>query len=78
MRRLTDTERAIEISIVCGIKGEGDWEDDWEWVKEVSAARRRESVEVVGWRRGVVFDLDGEGCFLVMFRGRGIVWERTS
>lgn len=44
----------------------------------MSAARRRESVEgLVGWRRGVVFDLDGEG-FLAMFRGSGIVWERAS
>jgi hypothetical protein len=51
MRRLTDTERAIEISIVCGIRGEGDWDE----VKDVS---RRESVDGEGrigegWRRVV-------------------------
>jgi hypothetical protein len=54
IRRLTDTERAIEISIVWGIRGEGDWEDE----KDVS--RRRESVDGEGrmgegWRSGVAW-----------------------
>lgn len=55
MRRLTETDRAIEISIVWGIRGEGDWDDDV--VKDVSPVvlgrRRRESVEGEGWRSGV-------------------------
>lgn len=83
MRLLTETERAIEISIVCGISGEGDWEDDEKDVLLSVVGRRRESVEGEWWRglgcrRGVVFDLDGKEGFLVMFSGRGIVWERTS
>lgn len=85
MRRLTETERAIEISIVCGIWGEGAWEDDWEWVDKngVSVPGGRESTEEEEWRRGVppvvVAWLVSVGeDFLETFRGKGIVWERTS
>lgn len=43
--------------MVCGISGEGDWDDDVvNDVSPVVVGRRRESVEGEGWRRGVVPD----------------------
>ena len=84
MRRLTETERAIEISMVWGISGDGVGEkDDVSWLSLLT--RRRESVDMeeAGWRSGVpaaavcwaCWGVDG---FLAMFRGKGIVWERWS